>query len=242
MKKRLKLLWELQQVDNELDKLEELRGELPREVELLKEKQEELINKVEERKRLKKESLLKREENEEEIIKGEENLKKYKQQLLQIKTNREYDALMKETDHTKEKIQKLEEENNTLADLSKKYTAEIEEMEPEIEKIEQELKEKNKELQEIDKKTEKERFALTTKRDKIAAKVSKGDMSIYKRIRQAKKKAVVAIRRNACDGCFAAISSQKQLEIRRNDRIYTCESCGRILISSEIENDEFDLI
>jgi predicted nucleic acid-binding Zn-ribbon protein len=142
---------------------------------------------------------------------------------------------MKEIDHTNELVTKLEEENDTLADLSKRYAQEIEELTPEIEKIKQELKEKGKDLGEIDKKTEKERNSLLAKKETIVSKIGRGDLSYYNRIREAKGRAIVPIRRNACDGCFAAVSSQKQLEIRRNDRIYTCESCGRILISSEIE-------
>lgn len=235
MQKRLKSLWQVQQVDNELDKLEELRGDLPRELKLLEEKLKELSEKVEERKQERIDSQKKREENDEVVAQSRANLKKYKAQLLQIKTNREYDALMKEIDHTTELITKLEEENNTLADQSKKHALEIEEMEPEIAKIKEELKEKGKDLAEIDKKTEKERNALLAKKGTVVSKIGRGDLSYYNRIREAKGRAVVSIRRNACDGCFASVSSQKQLEIRRNDRIHTCESCGRILISGEIE-------
>ncbi len=235
MQNRLKSLWHVQLVDNELDKLEELRGELPRELRLLEEKLAELTEKADERKQQRIDSQKKREDNDEEVASSKANLKKYKAQLLQIKTNREYDALMKEIDHTSEMITKLEEENNSLADLSKRNAQELEELEPEIAKIKEEIKDKSKDLSEIDKKTEKERNALLSKKEAVVSKISKGDLSYYNRIREAKGRAIVPIRRNACDGCFASVSSQKQLEIRRNDRLYTCESCGRILISSEIE-------
>ncbi len=236
MKNRLKLLWELQQIDTELDKLDELRGDLPREIAIIENKLNELKEKIQNLRKEKEESIRKREENDEKIVESRANVKKYKAQLLQVKTNREYDALTKEIDYTQELVDKLEQENNTLADLNKKLTQEIEEIEPEIKNFEQELKERSKDLAEIDKKTEKERMVLVQKREEIKAKITRADLSLYNRIRAAKGKAVVPIRRNACDGCYAAISSQKQLEIRRNDRIYTCESCGRILISAEIES------
>ncbi len=241
MQKRLKALWEVQQVDNELDKLDELRGDLPRELTLLENKLKELTDKLDELKKIQKESLEKREENDEVLTQSKANLKKYKAQLLQIKTNREYDALMKEIDHTNELIAKLDEENNVLADQSKKYTQEIDEIIPEIDKIKVELKEKGKDLQEIDKKTEKERTTLMKKREEVISKIGKGDLSLYSRIRLAKGRAIVPVRRNACDGCYATVSSQKQLEIRRNDRLYVCESCGRILISDEIQKTKIEL-
>ncbi|MCX8057477.1 MAG: C4-type zinc ribbon domain-containing protein [Ignavibacteria bacterium] len=236
MKTRLKLLWELQKIDNELDKLEELRGELPREIELLQNKLDELQETIKAKKKEKENSLKKREENDDKIAESKANLKKFKAQLLQVKTNREYDALTKEIDYTEELIQKLEQENNSLADLSKKLTQEIEELEPEIKDIQKELEEKREELAEIDKLNDKERKELESKRADVLAKITRADLQLYNRIREAKGRAVVPIKRNACDGCYAIISSQKQLEIRRNDKIYTCESCGRILISAEIEN------
>jgi predicted nucleic acid-binding Zn-ribbon protein len=236
LKQRLKFLWELQKIDTELDKLDELRGELPREIELLENRYKSLKESIHEKKKEKENSLKKREENDDRIAESKANLKKYKAQLLQVKTNREYDALTKEIDYTEELIQKLEQENNSLADLSKKLTQEIEELEPELGEIEKELKDKKKDLAEIDRVTEKERNELEHKRENLVAKITRGDLVLYTRIREAKGKAVVPIKRNACEGCYAVISSQKQLEIRRNDKIYTCESCGRILISAEIEN------
>jgi predicted nucleic acid-binding Zn-ribbon protein len=58
---------------------------------------------------------------------------------------------------------------------------------------------------------------------------------LYERIRKAKGGlAVVPVKRNACGGCYNAVPPQKVLELRRNNKIYTCEHCGRILVSDEI--------
>ncbi|MFN6991363.1 MAG: C4-type zinc ribbon domain-containing protein [Fervidobacterium sp.] len=45
------------------------------------------------------------------------------------------------------------------------------------------------------------------------------------------------MKRSACSGCHNIIPSQRQLEIRRNDKIFTCEYCGRILVSQEIAEE-----
>jgi predicted nucleic acid-binding Zn-ribbon protein len=187
-----------------------------------------------------KESVEKRAQNEEEIEKLKESQKKFKAQLYQVRNNKEYDALTKEIDHSEEQISKLDAENNALADLSKSLTEQIEEIKPKLVELEGELKEREADLKEIIKANEKEETILQTDRKKIEDQIKKPDLSVYMRIRKAKKgKAVATIRRSACSGCHNIVPSQRQLEIRRNNRVFTCEYCGRILISQEIA-DEVD--
>ena len=64
---RLKILYELQKIDDQLDELEELRGDLPDAVNSLVEKIDQIKNDISEKEKEKKDSLAKREENEEEI-------------------------------------------------------------------------------------------------------------------------------------------------------------------------------
>ncbi len=235
---RLKILYQLQQVDDQLDELEELRGDLPNAVRDLEEKMNLIKEEISEKESSQKESLKKREQNEEEIEKHKENQKKFKAQLYQVRNNKEYDALTKEIDHTEEQISKLESENNALADQSKTLTLEIEEQKPKLDELNQELKVKEADLKEIIKANEKEEAKLLAERKKIEAGVKKGDLSAYMRIRKAKKgKAVATIKRSACSGCHNIVPAQRQLEIRKNSRLFYCEYCGRILVSAEIAGE-----
>jgi len=235
---RLKILYKLQQIDDLLDELEELRGDLPNAVRDLEEKLKELKAEIAEKEKEQKESLLKRDQNENEIEKHKENQKKFKSQLYQVRNNKEYDALTKEIDHTEDKIKKLEGENDSLADKSKILSQEIEEIKPRVDEYVKELKEKEADLKEIIKANEKEESKLLSERKKIEPHVKKSDVSAYNRIRKAKGgKAVVTIKRSACSGCHNIVPSQRQLEIRRNNRLYFCEYCGRILVSTEIADE-----
>ena len=93
-------------------------------------------------------------------------------------------------------------------------------------------------LKEIVKANEREETKLLGERKKIESEVKKNDLSSYSRIRKAKKGlAVATIKRSACSGCHNIGPSQRQLEIRRNNRLFYCEYCGRILVSSEIAED-----
>jgi predicted nucleic acid-binding Zn-ribbon protein len=235
---RLKILYQLQLVDDQLDELEELRGDLPNMVRSLETKINELKEEIKNKENEQKESIEKRTQNEEEVEKLKESQKKFKAQLYQVRNNKEYDALTKEIDHSEEQISKLEAESDALADSSKSLTAQIEEIKPKLDELNKELEEKEADLKEIIKVNEKEETKLQAERKKIEDQVKKQDLSIYTRIRKAKKGiAVATIRRSACSGCHNIVPSQRQLEIRRNNRLFTCEYCGRILISQEIADE-----
>jgi len=235
---RLKVLYQLQLVDDQLDELEELRGDLPNMVRSLESRINELSEETKNKETEQKDSVEKRAQNEEEIEKLRESQKKFKAQLYQVRNNKEYDALTKEIDHSEEQISKLETENDALADLSKSLTEQIEEVKPQLDELEKELKEKEADLKEIIKANEKEEAKLQSERKKIEDQVKKPDLSVYMRIRKAKKgKAVSTIKRSACSGCHNIVPSQRQLEIRRNTKIFTCEYCGRILVSHEIAEE-----
>jgi predicted nucleic acid-binding Zn-ribbon protein len=186
-----------------------------------------------------KNSLKNRDRNELEIEKLNENQKKFKSQLYQVRNNKEYDALTKEIDHTESQIQKLTIENDSLADLSKSLSVRVEDIKPMLDELKQELKENKTDLKEIVKANEKEEARLLSKRKKIENEVRKPDISAYMRIRKAKKgKAIATIKRSACSGCHNVVPSQRQLEIRQNNKLYLCEYCGRILVSNEIADLE----
>jgi predicted nucleic acid-binding Zn-ribbon protein len=232
---RLKTLYQLQLLDDQLDVLEELRGDLPNTVRELENKIAELKEDIQSKEAQQNESLEKRESNEKEMERLLENQKKFKAQLYQVRNNKEYDALTKEIDHTDEQLSKLEAENDALADLSKSLTQQIEDIVPVLDELQKELKEKEADLKEIIKANEREESKLLAERKRIEEQVKKADISVYMRIRKAKKgKAVVTIKRSACSGCHNIVPSQRQLEIRRNNKLFFCEYCGRILVSQEI--------
>jgi uncharacterized protein len=232
---RLKVLYELQRLDDQLDELEELRGDLPGTVEALEFQVNSLKEDTRRKEEEQKESLERREENEEEVEKLKTNQKKFKAQLYQVRNNKEYDALTKEIDHTETQISKLEAENDSLADLSKSLAFDLEAVKPKFEELKQELIAKEADLKEIVKANEKEEAKLIAKRKEIQDLVKKPDYSAYMRIRKAKNgKAVVTIKRAACSGCHNIVPSQRQLEIRRNNKLFYCEYCGRILVSAEV--------
>lgn len=238
MVERLTTLYELQFIDDQLDELEELRGDLPAAVNELKSRMDNIKETIDNKENEKKESLKKRKSNDAEVERLNVNLKKFKAQLYQVRNNKEYDALTKEIDHTEELVEKLESESIALEDLVEKLKMEIDEVAPQLNTLKTELKEKEAELKQIIKANEREEVKLKEKRDKIAAKVRKPDYNNYMRIRKALDgRAIAAIVRGACSGCHNVVPPQRQLEVKQSKRLFICESCGRILVSPEIAED-----
>lgn len=228
-------MYELQIIDDQLDELEELRGDLPNMVNELNDRIESLKNQINQKLQEQKNSTDKIMVNEDEIEKLKDTQKKFKAQLFQVRNNKEYDALTKEIDHNDELIARLEGENKALEDLAQKMKIEAADIEPQLEALNSELKVKETELREIIKVNEKEEAKLRTKRGEVEAQTKKPDYAVYMRIRKAKNgMAVATIKRTACSGCHNVVPPQRQLEIRQNRRLYNCEYCGRILISAEI--------
>ncbi len=92
MYNRLKIIYQLQLIDDQLDELEELRGDLPNTVRELEEKINSVKEDISNMEKEQKESLKKRNRNELEIEKLTENQKKFKSQLYQVRNNKEYDG------------------------------------------------------------------------------------------------------------------------------------------------------
>ena len=235
MVNRLSTLFELQLIDDELDTLQELRGDLPIEVNNLNSQIDSIKETVKEKEEEKESALEIIKSNESEIERLNISLKKFKAQLYQVRNNKEYDALTKEIDHSEEKILTYEAENTDLENRTQTLKADIEEVSPQLDELLAEVKIKEEELKQIIKANEREETKLSTKRESIAAKVRKSDYNTYTRIRKALAgKAVVTVSRGACTGCHNVVPPQRQIEVRNNKRLFTCESCGRLLISPNI--------
>ncbi len=235
MEDKLRRLYALQKVDTSLDELEELKGDLPTAIANLEEKIQQVENQLKELENTVKQSLIERDRADLDIATLTEKIEKYKAQQFQVKTNREYDALSREMDNAQESIMKLEKEMETLEGKAQVAKEDMEKLKPQLEDLQKELAEKKRELGEVTKANEDEELRLCHEREKIVVRIDKSDLAIYERIRKAKGgKAVVPVRRNACGGCYNAVPPQKVLELRKNNKIYTCEHCGRILVSDEI--------
>jgi predicted nucleic acid-binding Zn-ribbon protein len=231
LQKVLECLVEIQKLDTRLSELESLRGDLPQQVERLRQELEEAKKKFSENqeklKTCKKEQGIA--ELEIKALAGKQ--KKYQDQLYQVKNNREYDAVTHELENIKTSIEQKESRILELMDLETATKEYIETATVNIQELKEGLEGRAGELKMRLAETEKEETALNHEREKILRKLDSRHLSMYERIRKAKNGfAVVSVVRNACGGCYNSLPPQRILEIRQMNRLFLCEVCGRILI------------
>lgn len=235
LENRLRSLYLLQLVDLSLDELQEMKGDLPQIVDDLSENVKNKLTNKKELEDILKKTIVIRDKTDTDILFLKEKIEKYKTQQFQVKTNKQYDMLAREIDLSQEKITKLQRDMEILEGNAVNAKEDIEKLLPELETLQVELADRKKELAAVNKEHEDEELKLQHQREKIVSKISKTDYQMYSRIRKAEDgRAIVAVQRKSCGGCFNRVTPQRVLELRKNAAIIACERCGRILVSDEI--------
>ena len=235
---KLKTLYVLQQADTEIDKILQLRGELPIEVEHLETEIADLELKVARISEHIEEMTKYIAENKLNITECDAQIEKYRGQLDNISNSREYDSLNKEIEnqgllrqiaekHIGEAKERIFEKKNDLEIVKEKIAVRNDD-----------LAAKKQELETIVESTSKEEARLRANRDACAAKIDARTMSAYDRIRQSCNNhlAVVSVfNGDSCGGCFNTIAPQRLIDIASNKKMIICEHCGRILVNPDFE-------
>lgn len=234
MKHKLQSLFLLQLLDTELDELRELRGDLPETVRQLEERVNEFRTKIEECESALRIGAAERVRKEKESLELIDKIEKYKGQQLQVQNNKEYDALTREIDNAESTIMVYEAEIELFTSEAVDIRKKKEDLEAQLTGLAAELDEKITELKEVLTVTAEEEQDFAAQRDEALKSVQTIDFELYTRIRNAKGKAIAPVRRGSCSGCYNIVPPQLILEVKKNDKLYTCEHCGRILISEEL--------
>jgi len=238
IEKKLHVLYSLQQIDSQVDKIRIIRGELPLEVQDLEDEIIGLQTRVQKFEEEIKNYQNQIEEKKQAIVQSKALIKKYEEQQMNVRNNREYDSLTKEIEFQNLEIQLSEKrikEFTMALDLKKEQ---VKESKARLKERESDLRIKKSELSDIVEETEKEEQALVEKSKKYHNMIEERLITAYNRIRSNARNglAVVQIERDACGGCFNKIPPQHQLDIRMHKKIIVCEYCGRILVDDEIVN------
>ncbi|NII84358.1 hypothetical protein H9N25_20090 [Pedobacter riviphilus] len=239
VEQKLKALYELQNIHTKIDKIRQVRGELPMEVADLEDDVlglETRIAKIKGELDDLEDSIVTRKNT---IKDAQAAIKRYDSQLKEVKNNREYDALTKEIEIQGLDIQvsekKIKEHGFEIASKTEIYEA----AKAELDGRKKDLEVKKGELDVITAETEKEEQDLQKKADKAEPLIEERLLVAYKRLRKnaVNGLAVVTIDRDSCSGCFNQIPPQRQLDIRQRKKIIVCEHCGRILVDEALTHE-----
>lgn len=235
---KLKTLYDLQKADTEIDKILQLRGDLPTEVANLETEIAELTAKVAGNEALIESYNQTIETNLSDIEELDAQIVKYQKQLENISNSREYDSISKELEN-QGLLRQIADKHigeTKAAIIAKK--AQIADYKDRIEMKTEDLVAKKEELENIVEATSSEESQLQAKRDALAAKIDERTMSAYNRIRASVHNhlAVVGVYNgDSCGGCFNGITAQRLIDVASNSKLVICEHCGRIIVNPDFE-------
>ncbi len=236
VEEKLRALFQLQNLNSDVDKIRTLRGELPLEVQDLEDEIAGLQTRVDKYKEEVKSLEHQISTKENEITQAESAITKYKDQQNNVRNNREFDSLSKEIEYQTLEIELCNKRIREFKAQIKDKSAIIDESKKVLEERNKDLEAKKSELDEIVADTKKEEENLIKKASDIESKIEERLLTAYKKIRKNARNglAVVSVERDACGGCFNKIPPQRQLDIKSRKKIIVCEYCGRILVDDDI--------
>ena len=223
----LNQLIELQKIDSRLLEIDEIKGDLPQKVVNNKEMVKELIINIDSNS----DEVLNTEKEIRELTSriddSNNKLKKYKDQLYLVSSNKEYDALMSEIDQLKDFLNGVENKILSLEELKEQLNENIKLDKIKTDSCKKELENNQIELTDAMSNSEVEENNLCHKRKGIVTKIDNQYIVNYEKLRSARDGiAVASIYKNSCGGCYNNLPAQLVIEIKENNKIIICTSCG----------------
>ena len=244
VEEKLRALYNLQLIDSRIDEIRNMRGELPLEVEDLKDEVAGL------NKRLEKlhtdlntiEAGIK--EKKIAIDEFKDAIKKYTEQQNEVKNNREFNSLEKEIEFQKLEIELAEKHIREMKVSIENKKSNIAQTEERLAERTVHLNHIESELNSIMSETEREEQLLLAKSEEFKQGIEDRLLNAYTRIRSGVKNglAVVSIERGASVGSYFTIPPQTQVEIAARKKIITDEHSGRILVDAALAEEEREKI
>ena len=219
VEERLKTLYQLQTLLSQIDRIKNLRGELPLEVKDMDDEVERLKTRIQKFK------------NE-----AEDAIAKYTEQQNNVRNNKEFDFLAKEIGFKQLEIELAEKRIREYTEMANRKADDIKSTQETMEDNVHILAEKKSELSEIISETKQDEEKLREQAKALEEKIEPRLLKAFKRIRENARNGlgIVYVQRNACGGCFNRIPAQRQVEVKLHKKVVVCEYCGRILIDPQL--------
>ena len=256
VEERLKTLYQLQTLLSQIDRIKNLRGELPLEVQDLEDEIAGLETRLQNYQSVKdmddeverlKTRIQKFKNEAEELRKGvaakkveiqnaQDAIAKYTEQQNNVRNNKEFDFLAKEIGFKQLEIELAEKRIREYTEMANRKADDIKSTQETMEDNVHILAEKKSELSEIISETKQDEEKLREQAKALEEKIEPRLLKAFKRIRENARNGlgIVYVQRNACGGCFNRIPAQRQVEVKLHKKVVVCEYCGRILIDPQL--------
>jgi hypothetical protein len=170
-----------------------------------------------------------RKQNESSVQDLEAKRSKYKGQLMDVKTNKEYTAMLHEIEGVERDIKGREDLILEEMEKAEALATTVKREEADFKAIEAEARKGQAELDAAAAKLHASATSLRAERDAAAASVPDDARELYARIAKQRGSGVAEAKDGMCQACHVRLRVQIWVEVRKNEQIFQCESCGRIL-------------
>lgn len=169
-------------------------------------------------------------------------ISKLRDQMLTAKTNEQYRAFQHEIEFCENEIKKSEDRILELMGQSELLDRNVKAAEASLKQEKQGVEAEKAEAREQTAKDQAALKQLFDDRKGIVASLNPGLVSNYERIKKTRGGIAIAEAiEGRCSKCFISLRPQFYQELKRGDKVMTCESCNRILFYAKPESFE-DLI
>ena len=230
MQAQLKLLFELQKLDDVILTIQREAEQIPAQMADIQSKIDELRGMLDRKEAGHKNLVKSRKDKEHELQEIEGKILNDRSKLMEVKTNREYHAIQKEIAGHEESISVIEEEILLMMDEIEQYDVEVKRMQARFNEQKQELDVQIGQLKKRSAAIPKKLGLQKQERAAITDQV-KGDLVHRYEMTKGQRGgiAVALIENGTCIGCQLEIPPQVFNLIQRNEDIFTCPNCHRIL-------------
>lgn len=230
MNKHLEQLIELSHVDKEIDAFEPQIEEANLQYDALLATKNSITNEINALKQEIKDEQIKKHKNELHLAELSAKLEENSRKSGEVKTEREMKSLQLEEEIAKEQVSFANEEIERLEKLIDHKQSKIDELEAKAAEIDGTLTGVKADVDVKLARIDEERKEVFARKEALVGAMNQKGLSFYQKIRRwAKNTTAVAVRNQACMGCYMAISDKVYSDVIKGEEITMCPHCGRIL-------------
>ena len=234
MKDTIKLLLGLQERDLELDRLRSELSAVPAKISGLKAEIQTAKTALEDAKKEMTQLQLAKKQKELDLDSQESAIRKHSTELNAVKTNEAYRALLGEIEKAKQEKSALEDQILQIMEQGDQAGRVWKEKESGSKSHEADLLKQISDWESKQKELEQLISSKDAERTQALSSLSKNLADQYSKLRIGYRgAAVVPIRKEQCSGCHMKVSQNLINEVRRAQKLMTCESCSRIVYLEE---------
>ena len=230
MKKKLKVLEQLQGVDQEIAGKQEEQAGLASAIAVMEQNIEQVRAQLKDLETQMSEIDKEREQLEAALATEQDNVKRSEAHMKEIRTNKEYQAVGKEIAAARKQINELEEQILAKTSASEELQQQLDAKAEELGGMEQTADADKKEKQVVIAGIQAAVDAAKASRDTLAKEVSSNVLRRYNQLREQRRgQALAEARDGSCLGCNMNLPPQLYNSLFKGDDLHFCPHCQRIL-------------